>query len=154
MEVESAKGKKKKQKHLEMFFFFKLLLIDLCLNWVLFSFWSPLPDTDIFYLAFYLPLLHWQPPNTHYSPWPASSSSAQMLSLGVDLLKCMLYTQVGSPGDSALLSNSTRGSLQSTQVPSPSLSLCLSLSPSLSLTHCCTLQMSTFVLNKESYCFC
>lgn len=36
----------------------------------------------------------------HISLWPAassSSSSAQLLSLGVELLKCTLYSQVGSP---------------------------------------------------------
>lgn len=34
----------------------------------------------------------------HISLWPAaSSSSAQLLSLGLELLKCTLYSQVGSP---------------------------------------------------------
>lgn len=53
----------------------------------------------------------------HISLWPVSSSSAQLLSLEVELLKGMLYSQVGSPRDSGLLSNSTRGTLQSTQPP-------------------------------------
>lgn len=65
-----------------------------------------------------------------YSPWPASLCSAQLLSLGVDLLKCMLYSQVGSLGDSALLSNSTRGTLQSTQGPCLSLPLSPAAAPS------------------------
>lgn len=68
------------------------------------------------------------------SPWPASSSSAQTLSLEVDLLKCMLYSQVGSPGDSALLSNSTRGTLQSTQ--GPCLPLLLVFSPTAAPSKC------------------
>lgn len=57
----------------------------------------------------------------HISLWPpsSSSSSAQLLSLGVELLKDMLYSQVGSPRDSGLLSNSTRGTLQSAQPPPP-----------------------------------
>lgn len=69
------------------------------------------------------------------------------LSLGVDLLKCMLYPQVGSPGDSPLLSHSTRGTLPKHTGALPSSLSCF-------LTRCCSLQMSTFVLNKKSYCFC
>lgn len=94
----------------------------------------------------------------HISLWPpSSSSSAQLHSLGVELLKDMLYSQVGSPRDSGLLSNSTRGTLQSAQPPAPPHLPPPTYHLPFSLAHCSnssSLQMSTFVLNKQSCCFC
>lgn len=100
MKVESFKEKKKKKTFREEFLL-QLLLIFIWIGCFPFEhncrvlMYCILPT----FLFTFTSLEATYGSHSHYSPWLASpSSSAQTLSLGVELLKCKLYSQVGSSG--------------------------------------------------------
>lgn len=69
-----------------------------------------------------------------------------MLSLAADLLKCILYSQVGSPRDAHCCQIAPEAVSRAHRGPA-------SHSLFLSVTCCCSLQMSTFACNKKVLLF-